>query len=107
MRPVGVTNTHTNAGKQIFVAYCVGNIIGPQLFFERERPNYPSGFNAILVCFAAGVVTTLALRFYLIWLNRCRDKAQKHSEATEGLDAEEINNLDKTDKQLPQFRYVY
>jgi hypothetical protein len=24
----------------LFVAYCVGNIVGPQLFFESEEPNY-------------------------------------------------------------------
>jgi hypothetical protein len=27
----------------IFIAYCVGNIAGPQFFLDYEAPNYPVG----------------------------------------------------------------
>ena len=37
------------------LSYCVGNLIGPQLFFEREEPRYQSGFASMLVCFGAQV----------------------------------------------------
>ncbi|OJJ07312.1 hypothetical protein ASPVEDRAFT_65730 [Aspergillus versicolor CBS 583.65] len=55
-----------------FIAYCTGNIIGPQLFFEDESPSYPSGFAAMLVCLAVEVLLVLGLRFYLVWENKRR-----------------------------------
>lgn len=27
----------------LFVAYCIGNIVGPQFFLESEEPSYPVG----------------------------------------------------------------
>lgn len=36
-------------------SYCIGNIVGPQLFFAREKPRYESGFTAIIVCFAVQI----------------------------------------------------
>lgn len=36
----------------LFVAYCVGNIVGPQFFLESEEPSYPVGglFGPVAVC---------------------------------------------------------
>jgi hypothetical protein len=34
------------------ISYCVGNLIGPQLFFPKEAPRYQSGFASMLVCFS-------------------------------------------------------
>ncbi|KAL5365788.1 major facilitator superfamily domain-containing protein [Aspergillus floccosus] len=39
-----------------FISYCVGNLIGPQLFFESEEPRYQSGFASMVICFAAQIV---------------------------------------------------
>ncbi|OAA80716.1 Major facilitator superfamily domain, general substrate transporter [Akanthomyces lecanii RCEF 1005] len=89
----------------IFIAYCVGNIIGPQLFFARESPKYTSGFLAMLVCYAAGIVLCMLLRFYLVWENRRRDKAA--GGAVQLVDTEAINQADLTDKEIAEFRYVY
>ncbi|KAJ4165478.1 hypothetical protein LMH87_007110 [Akanthomyces muscarius] len=89
----------------IFIAYCVGNIIGPQLFFARESPKYTSGFLAMLVCYAAGIVLCMVLRFYLVWENRRRDKAA--GGAVQLVDTEAINQADLTDKEIAEFRYVY
>jgi hypothetical protein len=33
-------------GATLFVAYCVGNIIGPQTFKDSEAPGYPSAYVA-------------------------------------------------------------
>ena len=60
---------------QIFIAYCTGNIIGPQLFLEKEAPSYPSGFLAIIICYSIGLVAFMGLRFYFRWESRRRDTA--------------------------------
>jgi len=33
-------------GAFVFVGYCVGNIIGPQTFIEKEAPLYTSAYIA-------------------------------------------------------------
>lgn len=94
---------------QIFISYCVGNIVGPQLFFPSEAPRYQSGFLAAAICLAAAIVDCLLLRFYLVWENKRRDRA----DATEGkttlidLDNEEVKKLDETDREMHHFRYLY
>ncbi|RSL77576.1 hypothetical protein CEP51_008963 [Fusarium floridanum] len=86
-----------------FIAYCAGNIIGPQLFFAREAPSYPSGFLAMMVCFCIGLLSCIALRVYLIMENRRRDSIIDAPE-TDEVDCSMMANLmDKTDKEIPQF----
>lgn len=95
---------------QCFIAYCAGNIIGPQLFFEREAPSYSSGFVALIVCQTACFVLCLCLRFYLLWVNRGRDQNFDSADSTDTGDAQThalMAMLDKTDKEIEGFRYVY
>lgn len=54
------------------MAYCAGNIVGPQLFVAREAPSYTTGFLAITVCLSLGAATCLALRLHLGRENRAR-----------------------------------
>ncbi|KAM3470583.1 hypothetical protein MY8738_009698 [Beauveria namnaoensis] len=88
----------------LFIAYCAGNIIGPQLFFEREYPTYPTGFLAIMICYAIGLVGSLVLRAYLVWENARRDRVSQSASTN----ARELDNVDdQTDKQLLRFRYIF
>ncbi|KAM3502271.1 hypothetical protein MY11210_009118 [Beauveria gryllotalpidicola] len=112
--PLNVSMITSNTGgftkkmtmnSMIFIAYCVGNIIGPQLFFARESPSYTSGFLAMLVCYAGGIILSIMLRFYLVWENRRRDKAAGNT--VQLVDVEAINQADLTDKEIAEFRYVY
>ncbi|KAJ5990749.1 hypothetical protein N7499_011295 [Penicillium canescens] len=95
----------------VFVAYCLGNIVGPQIMFAREAPSYPSGFAGMLVCFACSAILSISLRFYCIWENRKRDAAataaREHPEDSASMPSAYLNLTDKTDRELPQFRYVY
>ncbi|KAF7174979.1 hypothetical protein CNMCM7691_005447 [Aspergillus felis] len=86
-----------------FVMYCAGNIVGPQLFFEREAPRYQSGFQAVIVCLVVVVVMALVLGVYLRWENRRRDRVAGPVE-----DADKPTELvDITDLTNMRFRYVY
>ncbi|KAJ5220771.1 uncharacterized protein N7469_009658 [Penicillium citrinum] len=102
---IGGFTKKTTVNAMIFIGYCAGNIIGPHLFFDDEAPSYPSGFLAMLICFGVAFVIPIALRFYLIWENRRRDRlGLVDDNSFENLDA---TFLDKTDKELLHFRYVY
>lgn len=90
---------------QIFVAYCAANIASPQLFKASEAPNYESGFTACIICLSAAAVLSGVLRYYLIWENKKRDQLYGVPENNpEEVDLAQ-NLEDKTDAQLPEFRY--
>ncbi|KAF9078724.1 major facilitator superfamily domain-containing protein [Rhodocollybia butyracea] len=54
----------------LFLAYCTGNIAGPQTFKTLEAPIYPTAFRAIMICYTLVVVEALGLRIYLSWMNK-------------------------------------
>ncbi|CAG8178819.1 unnamed protein product [Penicillium nalgiovense] len=94
-----------------FIMYCTGNIIGPQLFFEREAPKYQSGFLAIIICLIVCVVDGFVLLFYLFWTNVRRDKQQGAGPVSGGQEKHDIavqtQLLDTTDLKNKGFRYVF
>ncbi|EKG20967.1 Major facilitator superfamily [Macrophomina phaseolina MS6] len=114
----GFTKKNT-VNAMMFLAYCVGNIIGPQLFLDKEAPKYQSGFLAMLVCFVLGIVFSVGLRFYYIWENKRRDSKSGMGDGGLGGNADlaeaevrqesalMLNLQDKTDRTLTQFRYLY
>ncbi|KAH6988963.1 major facilitator superfamily domain-containing protein [Ilyonectria sp. MPI-CAGE-AT-0026] len=97
----------TTVNAMIFIGYCAGNIIGPQLFFDDEAPSYPSGFLAMMICYGVALVTCFSLRFYLIWENRRRDRVSNEEINSDSQGSLDFGSLDKTDKEMSQFRYVY
>lgn len=67
----GVTKKMTVTA-MLFLAYCAGNISGPQFFLSEEAPHYNTAFRTIMICYALSVVLALTLRFYLQWSNARR-----------------------------------
>lgn len=68
----GVTKKMTVTA-MMFIAYCAGNIAGPQFFKTSEAPLYPTAFRAILICYIISAVLAITLRFYLQFMNTKRD----------------------------------
>lgn len=82
------------------MAFCVGNLIGPQLFQVKDGPNYTPAKIVLMVSVAAVVVLQLMLRQLMVVENKKRDRETGGMPATL-----EIN--DKTDIENRDFRYVY
>ncbi|KAH7039560.1 major facilitator superfamily domain-containing protein [Microdochium trichocladiopsis] len=59
----------------VFLAYCIANIIGPQVFIAAEAPNYTTGYNAIL---GFEIVAIASLAAYAIG---CRIENNRRDEA--------------------------
>ena len=99
----------------LFIAYCAGNIAGPQLFKESEAPHYNTAFEAIMISYALIVVLSLAFRFYLMWENKRRDQVEgavpSHEDAissesvADRIALENDENEDMSDMQTKYFRY--
>ncbi|KAJ5511990.1 Major facilitator superfamily domain general substrate transporter [Penicillium expansum] len=126
----GVTKKMTVTA-MLFLAYCAGNISGPQFFLSKEAPNYNTAFRTIMICYAMSVVLALVLRFYLQWTNARRTRLEGFEGSAgnagavggKGLEddpdsknvADMVNRVqlvsddyeDVTDWKTPGFRYRY
>ncbi|KAJ5894274.1 hypothetical protein N7495_005965 [Penicillium taxi] len=67
----GVTKKMTITA-MLFLAYCAGNISGPQFFLSREAPTYNTAFRTIMICYALSILLAILLRIYLQWSNSQR-----------------------------------
>lgn len=109
----GYTKRVTTGG-MIFVAYAMGNIIGPHLFHSDEDPPYRSGMRASIVCFVLVVPMVLGLRVYYVRENARRDSAQMGEGRAGGGGgdgvadalAESGDFADVTDRENRSFRYA-
>lgn len=97
----------------LFLAYCAGNIGGPQLFLAHEAPLYQTGCKVYMICLCLGILTILILRQYMDWENKRRDRAQGvHVEVEPKMkDSTVIEELpsfgvDETDWEQQGFRYI-
>ncbi|KAI7780594.1 allantoate permease [Diaporthe eres] len=63
------------ASAGIYVAYCVGNIIGPLVFREQDAPRYKVGFIVVVASTLAAALLLLAYRYVCLAHNRSRDRA--------------------------------
>ncbi|KAF7555668.1 hypothetical protein G7Z17_g1960 [Cylindrodendrum hubeiense] len=96
----------TTVNALIFIAYCAANVASPQFFIAGEFPTYPTGFRACIICLSISAALTIVLRCYLIWQNKRRDAENGEVEpAGDEVDVS-LSLSDKTDFEIPQFRYV-
>jgi hypothetical protein len=111
------------ASAMVFIAYCVGNVIGPHAFIGEEAPLYQTGCITILGCSVAQMTVAILLRILLVRRNARRDANaaavgtdNEDTSATEGSDLTdfEVRSATTFPQQLaancisqnPHFRYV-
>ncbi|RCK65775.1 Allantoate permease [Candida viswanathii] len=90
----------TNA--MYLIAYCVGNLIGPQTFIAEQAPGYAGAKIAIVITSSISLATLVAIYFSYLLENRRRDSLPP-------ADMSHIENFefaDLTDKENPAFRYA-
>lgn len=93
-----------------FIAYCVGNIIGPFAFKSNEAPQYTSGIVAMLAAYVVEIFLLLSFAVYMKRLNTDKDKALEREGwrlARSGLQQLGGSEADQTDKEDIHFRYSY
>lgn len=89
------------------VAYCVGNIIGPQVYQDKEKPQYTTAKTVDFVMFAvsAGFIMMLSC-VHWVW-NRQRDKRAAETETLNHDQQLDTDLSDLTDKERASYRYPY
>ncbi|KAJ3476804.1 hypothetical protein NLG97_g9012 [Lecanicillium saksenae] len=87
----------------IFVAYCVGNIVGPQLVWSQTKSqHYPALWLGLIICYVICIAASLVLYFVLR-----RENAARNTMPIDETERSKLAFQDLTDKENPYFRYVY
>ncbi|PGH28006.1 hypothetical protein AJ80_00261 [Polytolypa hystricis UAMH7299] len=90
-----------------FVAWAVGNAIGPQVFLAWNAPRYFIAFAVHLGCYSLLVVVIFLLRWHLTQQNAIKDKLAEDRGELAG----DINLVhafdDLTDRENKNFRYIF
>ncbi|KXX81879.1 Thiamine pathway transporter THI73 [Madurella mycetomatis] len=81
-----------------FIAYSVGNIVGPLMFDASYAPRYDQSFTGILICFVVCFFCAEILRFFLARENKKREDQYGSPDDVHGLE-------DLTDRENKSFRY--
>ncbi|KAL2145267.1 hypothetical protein VTI28DRAFT_7635 [Corynascus sepedonium] len=81
-----------------FMAYSVGNIIGPLMFDASYAPRYDKSFTGVMICFVVCCLCAEILRFLLARENKRREAQYGPPDDAHGLE-------DLTDKENKSFRY--
>jgi hypothetical protein len=90
-----------------FAAWAIGNAIGPQVFISKDAPRYFIACATHMGCYVLLVVVIVFLRF---WLKHSNDKKDALAGAGVGDAADNAYTHafdDLTDRENPNFRYVY
>jgi MFS family permease len=86
----------------IFAAYCVGNIVGPQLIKSQTKSrHYPELWTGLIICYCITIVAAGVL-YVVLWRENKKRDARQVDEA----ERDRIAFMDLTDGENPYFRYV-
>ncbi|XPS98673.1 hypothetical protein M3J09_007869 [Ascochyta lentis] len=86
----------------IFVAYCVGNIVGPQLIKSQTKAqHYPELWSGLIICYCITIVAAVALYVLLKMENKKRECLPVDED-----ERDKFAFMDLTDKENRYFRYV-
>ncbi|KAB8206562.1 major facilitator superfamily domain-containing protein [Aspergillus parasiticus] len=87
----------------IFVAYCVGNIVGPQLVrSQTKNQHYPELWTGLIICYCITIVSASLLYLVCLHENKRRENLDLNESERDRLGFEDL-----TDKENVYFRYVY
>nr|XP_031859695.1 uncharacterized protein CI109_004970 [Kwoniella shandongensis]KAA5526767.1 hypothetical protein CI109_004970 [Kwoniella shandongensis] len=88
-----------------FIGYCVGSIVGPQMFLATESPTYPTAMKACISLYAVYILAQAAYLVLSYYENKRRDKlAAEGDESAVPRPASDEDN--RTDLEDLSFRYV-
>ncbi|KPM33980.1 hypothetical protein AK830_g12593 [Neonectria ditissima] len=94
----------------VWFGACVGNIASPFFYRADQAPSYHLGIASLLVANCVEVVIFFVFRYSFRWENRRKEKVRAAMRAAGNDPAALLNATaftDMTDKENPNFEYVY
>ncbi|KAK5654705.1 hypothetical protein OQA88_7029 [Cercophora sp. LCS_1] len=104
---IGMSNVAGHTKKSfmsatIFAAYCVGNIVGPQMVKSQTRAqHYPELWLGLIICYVICIAAAVTLYFVLVAANKKKDATPENEDERAKLAFQDL-----TDLENPYFRYV-
>lgn len=95
----------TTVSAMMFIGYCVGNLIGPQIIHLEDAPKYLTCKIVICVLYGFCICQLLAMRWLYVFRNNKKEKYMRES-GSGYVHLENQEFLDLTDIENPEFRYV-
>ncbi|KZT57449.1 MFS allantoate transporter-like protein [Calocera cornea HHB12733] len=92
----------TTVSALYLIAYCVGNLIGPQVFQAKDAPRYTPALITIVVCWIICIILLLVIWWVNVRENRRRDAFR---DSPEYVHMKNQEFLDLTDGENMDFRY--
>ena len=92
----------TTVAAMYLIGYCVGNIIGPQVFLAKDAPQYRPAIIVIIVCYGLCFLDLCFIYWYCKLENR-KKAAVRAAPGYTKLEGQEF--LDLTDRENPEFVY--
>ncbi|OQO04048.1 hypothetical protein B0A48_10691 [Cryoendolithus antarcticus] len=93
----------TTVAALYLIGYCIGNIIGPQVFRPKDAPRYVPAEITIIACWAVCLVDM----FFIYWYCRRQNSQKATLRAQPGyVKLENQEFLDLTDRENPEFVYT-
>lgn len=91
-----------------FIGWATGNMIAPQIFSSNDAPRYFHGFIAHICVYAVYLLFVVLTRLLLLARNRDK-RAATVVPAENGVEkiSHDLAFQDLTDRENPNFRYVY
>lgn len=89
------------------IAYCVGNIIGPQVYQSKDAPQYTVAKTVDFVMFAVSAGFVMCLTAVHFTWNRRRDRQALFADKFDQDGQLDVDLSDLTDKERPSYRYPY
>lgn len=86
----------------LLMSFCLGNILGPLTFRDKDAPNYTPAKITIVAVDSVAIIATAVLLAYYIWQNKKRDKQMAGVEHKP-----DVEFADLTDRENLEFRYRY
>ena len=95
----------------IWFGACIGNIAGPFFYKSNQAPTYRLGIGSLLVANFLEFALFFVFRYAFIWENKRKEKQRAELMASglmeESRDLNSTAFTDMTDKENPNFVYVY
>jgi MFS transporter, ACS family, allantoate permease len=109
--PMANTSGHTKKvtlNAMFFLGYCIGNILGPQVFRANDAPTYHRGYIGLLASLIVGAICISIYGILCRLENRRRDRLQGGGPPPQTEEEKRLEAFsDKTDKEKVNFRYSY
>lgn len=102
-----IVEDKSHVRSNIAAGWAAGNMAAPQIFQAKDAPRYTHGFIAHMVIYGVYIGLVFLTRAILMRRNAQKEKLMRESAASGAAVSHDLAFQDLTDRENPNFRYVF